>query len=192
MSKQAEKRQALKDSIWPDLDGYSNPRKGWFKGRRSLPMLLSLLTSKKISGNKDPSLVYLELFSRHFDEGLIELGSEADHAFASGYSGKRAVRTWHERIKLLEELGFIKTMQGGTQRYKYVLLLNPFDAIAALKKKGLVPEDWLNAYRSRCIETGEKTADSFQSHFTERRSRPAAPEAKRAPSKSKGKPAAKR
>lgn len=51
---------------------------------RTLPLILSLLSSNEISGNKDPSSVYLDLISGQRGEGVIEMGHEADHAFASG------------------------------------------------------------------------------------------------------------
>ena len=55
-----------------------------------------------VEGNqrqKDPSSVYLDLISRQRGEGVIEMGHEADHVFASGYTGRRAVRTWQERMR---------------------------------------------------------------------------------------------
>jgi hypothetical protein len=85
--------------------------KGWFSVPRSLPLVLALLSSKEISKKHDPSFVYLELLSRQRGEGVIEMAHEEEHAFAAGYVGTRAVRTWQERMKILEENGFIRTRQ---------------------------------------------------------------------------------
>ena len=58
-------------------------------------------------------------------EGIIEMKHELDHAFAAGYEGARALRTWQERMKSLEDLGLIKTKQVGNERYKHVALVHP-------------------------------------------------------------------
>ena len=43
---------------------------------RSLPLILGVLALKEISGNPDPSRVYLELLSRHMDGGFFEMTHE--------------------------------------------------------------------------------------------------------------------
>jgi hypothetical protein len=88
----------------------------WFKAPRILPLILTLLKEKRFRGNKDPLHVYLELWSRHRDEGVIEMVYEAEHVCAAGCTGTRAVRTWLERMRILEDLGFIKSMSMGQQR----------------------------------------------------------------------------
>jgi len=114
-----------------------------------------LLASKKVSGKSDPSRVYLELLSNHRDSGFIEILSEADHAFAAGYASNRAVRTWRERMKLLEKLGLIKTDGDETQRIKFVLL-RPVDAVVkTLKSQNKLPIGWLNAYTTKQIHHKE-------------------------------------
>src|SRR5215467_7009300 len=85
----ADRRAQLKEHYWPEDAAWNGAGAGWFKGPRTLPLILALL-------------------SRHFDGGVIEMGNEADHAYAAGYTGSRAIRTWHERMLLLQELGFIK------------------------------------------------------------------------------------
>ncbi len=155
MTKHSDRRLAMRDEVFGDEVAYDPPEKGWFKVSRALPLLLGLMASKGISRELDPTRVYLELLSRHFDGGFVELGAEADHALAAGYSGDRAVRTWRERIKILEKTGFIKTKPSSTQNYKYVLLMPPDIVVEKLRKSGKVPSDWLTAYNSRRMETGE-------------------------------------
>src|ERR1700727_2035466 len=93
-----------KEDLWT-----GEGEKGWFSVPRTLPLVLALLSSKEISKKHDPSSVYLELLSRQRGEGVIEMGHETEHAFASGYVGSRAVRTSLERMKLFEDNGFIRT-----------------------------------------------------------------------------------
>src|SRR5205823_1065618 len=108
MTKYSDRRLALREEIFPDESAYDPPEKGWFKASRALPLFLALMASKRVSGELDPTRVYLELLARHIDGGFVELGAEADHAMAAGYSGDRAIRTWRERIKILERSGFVK------------------------------------------------------------------------------------
>lgn len=151
-----EKRELIKAEYWSKEEGWTGLNEnGWFKAPRTLPHLLNVLASKSLSGSKDPSSTYLELLSRHVDSGIIEMVSEADHAYAAGYSGTRGIRTWKERMKLLEGLGFIKSKKIGNQQYRFVLLVHPTKIIERLEKTKKVPPEWFEAYRARAIETKE-------------------------------------
>jgi hypothetical protein len=155
-SPNSAKRAAIRKEFWPKEDAWTGENEtGWFKSPRTLPLILSLLRSKELTNAHDPTGVYLELLARHFDSGVVEVTSEEDHAFAAGYSGTRARRTWQERMKLLEDLGFIKTKKFGNKRFKQVLLVHPTAAVKRLHDKGRVREEWWNAYRTRQIEIGE-------------------------------------
>ena len=83
------------------------------------------------------------------------MASAGEHSYAAGYAGARGVRTWQERMKILEELGFIKSKQSGNQQYKYVLLVHPTIAVQRLYDAGRVPKIWLETYRPRQIEATE-------------------------------------
>jgi hypothetical protein len=120
-----------------------------------MPLILQLIDSKDLSGSLAPSKVYLELLARHVDNGLVEMVHEVDHAYAAGYEGTRAVRSWQERMRILEKLGFIKAKQIGNQRYKYVVIVHPIVAIHNLLEKGKIPKPWWDAYRDRQIQTKE-------------------------------------
>lgn len=159
----AEKRERLRNDYFPSEDAWTGANeKGWFRAPRTLPLLLSLMRSKTLSGRLDPSPVYLELLARHIDGGVIEMVHEADHAYAAGYTGRRAVRSWQERIKLLEKLGFIRVKTLGNQKYKYVLIVHPAVVVERLKAKGLVSPEWLDVYRSRQTETKEESYETRQ------------------------------
>jgi hypothetical protein len=162
-----QQRKRLREQSWPKEDVWTGENEvGWFRIPRTMPLVLQLIDSKNLSGNLSPSGVYLELLARHVDNGLIEMAHEVDHAYAAGYDGSRAVRSWQERMRVLEKLGFIKTKQIGNQRYKYVLLIHPTVAIQNLYNQGKVPKPWWEAYRDRQIQTKEP--------FFEERHQPAA------------------
>jgi hypothetical protein len=157
-----DRRSQLKDHYWKIDLAWNGTGSGWFKGPRTLPLILTLLSSKTLTGGRDVSRVYLELLARHMDGGVVEIGNEADHAYAAGYTGTRAIRTWHERMQILQRLGFIKSKQVGNQRYKLVLLVDPLVAIANLRKQGSVPESWWEAYSLRLMETKEADLERLE------------------------------
>jgi len=151
----AARRQKLRNEFWPDEIAWDGKGRGWYPAPRSLPLILGLLASKELSGNQDPTRVYVELLSRHMDEGLIEMAHEEDHAYAAGYWGPRGTRTWRERMEILEANGFIKTRQKGNRKYGYVLLVHPAIAVERLRRQNKLPPGWWDAYRARQIETKE-------------------------------------
>lgn len=152
----AECREKLRNEFWPSEDAWTGENeKGWFRAPRTLPLVLGLLGEKTLSGNQDPTKVYVELLARHIDGGVIEMGHEGDHAFAAGYDGPRAIRTWRERMRVLEKLGFIRTKRAGNQDFKYVLLVHPTTALQQLRDAGKIPDHWWNTYRARQLETKE-------------------------------------
>jgi hypothetical protein len=151
----AERRSQLKKRFWANEEAWNGSGNGWFRAPRTIPLILVLLSQKELTGGHDVSRVYVELLARHMDGGVIEIGNESDHAYAAGYTGSRAVRTWHERIRLLEELGFIKSKRVANQRYKLVLVVDPLQAVAELRKQGRVADSWWEAYLLRLMETKE-------------------------------------
>lgn len=156
-----DRREALRREFWPGEDPWTGDNdKGWFRAPRTLPLLLVLLSQKALSGKQDPTRVYLELFARHIDSGVIEMCHEGDHAFAAGYDGSRSVRTWQERMRMLERLGLIRTRRVGNQEFKFVLLVHPTTVIKKLRDDSKVPAHWWDAYRARQIETKEATHES--------------------------------
>jgi hypothetical protein len=160
----AKRREEIRQEYWPQEDLWTGEKEmGWFSVPRSLPLVLTLLSSKEISGGKDPSFVYLELLSRQRGEGVIEMAHEADHAFAAGYDGNRAVRTWQERMKILEEIGFIRTVNIGNHRYKYAAIVHPTTAVQRLRALKKVPDNWWSAYLANKRETKEATFEQRES-----------------------------
>jgi len=154
-----ENRERIKRELWPDEDAWTGADdKGWFRAPRTLPLVLELLASKAISGKKDPTRVYIELLARMIDNGIVEMTNEGEHAYHAGYSGSRGIRSWRERMKVLEDNGFIKSQLIGGQ-YKCVLILHPTTVVQQLRHSTRLPDGWLEAYRLRQIETKEASHD---------------------------------
>jgi hypothetical protein len=157
-SRAQEHRDKIRRKFFPGEDAWTGENeKGWYKSPRTLPLILSLISSKAVSGRCDPTRVYLELWARHMGEGVIEMRHEGEHAYAAGYEGTRGIRTWQERMKLLEKNGIIKVKQIGGQRYKYVLLVHPTAVVEKLRQEGKVEPGWWDTYRDRQLETKELT-----------------------------------
>ena len=159
-------REEIKAEFWADEIAWTGekPATGWFRAPRTLPLILTLLADKKISGKSDLTGVYLELLARHRDSGIVEMVSPGEHSYAAGYKGPRAVRTWQERMKLLEELGFIKARASGNQQYKYVLLVHPTIAVKGLLDADKVSQSWWDTYRVRQIEATEAPYEKLIEH----------------------------
>ena len=158
--KASQRREELREQFWPEVDAWTGANeKGWFMAPRTLPLILALLGEKEISGTLDPTKVYVDLLARHIDGGVVEMVHEGEHAYAAGYVGTRGVRTWQERMKILEKIGFIKTKRIGNQGYKYVLLVHPTSAVQKLRKAGKVSDQWWDTYRDRQIQTKEMSYD---------------------------------
>lgn len=151
----------VKAEYWATVDAFTggDHDKGWFRAPRTLPLILSLLQDKALTGNRDPTRVYLELFSRHYNTGVVEIQSESEHAYAAGYRSSRATRTWQEHMRCLEQLGFIKIQAIGSHAFKYVLLVHPAVAIEQLRSQGKVQEDWWVTYTDRRNRSGELSVE---------------------------------
>ena len=116
------------------------------------------------------------------DSGVIEMSTEGEHSYAAGYGGSRGIRTWTERMILLEDIGFIKTKPGGNVRFKHALLVHPAIAVSELYKAGKIPADWWTYYRTRQIETKEtKHEDLVQTVVPAANALPIEPSLKKPP-----------
>ena len=103
-SSRDDQRKRLKKEFWKHEIAWKGPQeKGYFCAPRSLCFLLQALGSKAVSGNTNPSIVYLELLTRHHGQGVIEMTHNEDHAYAAGYRTKSGLRTWRNAMKLLED-----------------------------------------------------------------------------------------
>ena len=103
----------------------------------------------ELSKSKPLSTTYFALWCRLWDEsGLITIKEPTLVAEEAGFSGQRAVRTWRDRMKILEKLGFIRCKPFSSNPFGYVLLLNPYGVVKRLwEKKKYTNEGWYNALR---------------------------------------------
>jgi hypothetical protein len=151
------RRENLRNNLWPGSEGWiwtinDELVVGFATMSRLMPWISTLI--RDLSGGRagDPSSVYLELWCKDWGQGIISIQDEQECAFAAGYSGNRAVRTWKERMFKLVELGFIKSQQEGNREFGQVLLLNPITVCAKLRAEGKVADEWWTSFVRRAGE----------------------------------------
>lgn len=157
-SRAAKKVEALRASLWPDLDpGLLWNRltdDGFTSVPRTLPIIMSIIDD--LTKGKPASDAYFELWCRAYDEMYVSLGAAAMLATHSGYTGQRAVRMWSERIEALNDLGFIRIREGASGKLSHAVILNPHLVIKelfAIKHLGVAKEKY-TALVERATETG--------------------------------------
>lgn len=154
---QAERRLAMRDSLWEHAASMVWNRKtedGYTTIPRILPLVMRLINHLS-NKEGDASQVYFELWCRASDEGFVQVGNPEEHAYASGYiTIQRGVRSWRERVKRLNSLGFIRIEPHGMNDLGFILLIHPHIAVEALKAQGKVPDALYNAFLKRLNETG--------------------------------------
>jgi len=154
-SKNMELREQLWPKLTPDLLWNRKQSDGFTTMPRPMPHILQIMDQLADKG-KPVSHVYLSLWCRVFDESLVVIQNEKDMAFEAGFTGQRAVTTWHSRMKNLINLGFIEAKSGSSGKYNYVLILNPYFVIGNLRKANKVPEKLYIALFSRAQDVGAK------------------------------------
>jgi hypothetical protein len=118
-----------------------------------LPLILWLIDDLAGKG-KECSKVYLDLLSRDFGQGLVEIRDEADHAYCAGFITDRGPRSWRERIVILKELGFVRVAPRGNREIGYLLLVHPLLAVKSLRAAKRVPDRWWNMLRDQVRAVG--------------------------------------
>lgn len=162
-----KRRSQVRQEFWPTDIPWEGPDEvGYFCAPRSLPMILAVLGQKNISGDKDPTSVYVEILARHAGQGVVEMTHHEDHAFGAGYAG---VRAWRDRMKVLEDAGFIKAISAGNRHYAKVFLVHPSIAMANLRAAGKISDEMWQAYRSRQIEAKEPKAEDVVKRSAEKK-----------------------
>jgi len=96
------RREEIKASFFPKEDVWLGEKEtGWVAVPRTFPLILNLIGSKALSGNKNPSLVYLELLSRLRGDGIIKMERESDQVKLGHEQfglGKSACRPWQSLV----------------------------------------------------------------------------------------------
>lgn len=153
-----ERQLALRAQLWPDLDD----RALWHRKRndgfttipRSMGLILTIMD--EMTKGKPVSSTYIELWCRTFDEMVVQLSKARELATHSGFSGQRAERTWRDRMRILEKLGFILIAGGPSGAMSYALLLNPYHVIETHRrnKSAALRQDAYFALAARALEVG--------------------------------------
>ena len=175
------KQEALREDLWPDSGQRvwrASAETGYCCLPRVLPLLLRLMNDKRVIGDRggDCGTVYLELLARGREQGVVELGNEAEHAYMAGYSGSRASRSWKERLAGLEEAGFIEIKPGPNRSVGVALLVHPHLVVTHLRDRGLVDDEWWATYQRLQREHGASAPKSAPKKLklVEPKSRPGA------------------
>jgi hypothetical protein len=156
VSKIQKQKTALRASLWPNLDEKRlwvyKTTGGWLNIPRAMPLLLRIMDT--MSKGKPVSQTYLDLWCRTYNDSFVIANKPTEMAFYSGFNGERAVRTWADRISILETLGFIEILDGPSGPISYILILNPFQVLKEHHAKGSIGTRSYNALIERLIETG--------------------------------------
>ena len=138
MNKAAEKRLALRQMLWPNISN----KDLWIRtekvGFTTIPRTITIIGRilDQLSGKGFPLFsTYIALWCHLYDEGFVEIRSDNEMAFESGFEGSRAASTWRNRMTRLESLGFIKRKSGIASDFQYILILNPLLVIQAHYQK---------------------------------------------------------
>jgi hypothetical protein len=139
------RRLQLREELWPDIVDDELWSRSTFVGFTTIPRTLSLIVRIiDTLDKKNAGRVYLDLWCRSYDDYVIEVRDEYEAAFASGYEGQRAIRSWRERIEVLEQWGFVRTKTAPHGAYRFILVLDPHLVIGGLHKNEKIPEEeWL-------------------------------------------------
>jgi hypothetical protein len=129
----AERRRRLRDSLFSDISEddlwLRSKRLGFTTIPRTMPIIGRILDG--LAGKGQPlHQTYLALWCHVFDEAFVEIRSPKELAFESGFSGARGDVTWRARMKILEELNFIRAKPGLIGQFQYIIILNPIKVIA--------------------------------------------------------------
>lgn len=147
------KKERMRDDLWPDAaevvwDYRSN--QGWLNVPRFMPAILRVIDS--LSSGKPVSSTYFDLWCRTYNDGFVDAARVGEMSFFSGFDGERAQRTWKSRLKILEDLGLIRTKPGASGDMSYILVLDPAPILEKLRTDGKIQDRFWNAYQGRVAE----------------------------------------
>lgn len=152
-----KKRVEERDKLFPDAPGIvfnvnDRETKGYARVPRVVPLVAMLADHYR---NESPGKLYQVLWSRDFGEGFIIVPNHRQFAYEAALSKGRAERSWNERIRILIELGLIKTRpQPAGEQHGYILLINPYRAVLRLQESPptdfAFPSEWLEVFNHIC------------------------------------------
>jgi hypothetical protein len=158
--KQTQLRKEVFGPLNPAHTWSRKTAKGFTTIPRTMPLIGAIMDA--LSGKGKPvATTFLELWCRSNDDGFVTLSKQSETAFASGFSGERAVSTWKERVRRLEELGFLITKPGVSGNLHYVQLWNPYIIVKFHKEQNTqgFRTDLYNALFERVQDIGAQDLD---------------------------------
>jgi hypothetical protein len=132
-----EQQRRLLFSNVTDDQLWSHKFNGWAWVPRTMPLILQLI--RLMSKGASAAETYFSLWCHCISESVVEMNNMPSLIISAGYSGPTAERTWKERMKKLEELGFIKIASGKYGDMSCVLILNPHKVLQKHQQKKSPP-----------------------------------------------------
>ncbi len=118
----------------PQEELWSREFNGWCWVPRTMPLILRAIRS--LSKGSSAAETYFALWCHCVSESIVEMSKKASLIAAAGYTGPASERTWKERMKKLDELGFIKIASGTHGDISCVLILNPHKVLRTHRALG--------------------------------------------------------
>ena len=153
------KEKRLRKEFWPDIKDEDlwirTEEDGFTTIPRTMPLIAQIMDD--LSTGKPVSSTYITLWCRVFDSCMIKIDLPKQYAYESGFASSRRETTWITRMRILKEMGFIRSKDGPSGEFQHVLILNPYKVIRKLKNEGkIVNEDKFNALFQRALDIGAK------------------------------------
>lgn len=153
-SKMQNRAENRRQELWPDESVWKKEYAGFATIPKTMPHIMKIIDSQ--CDGKPAGRTYFALWCRTWDAPVLSIEDPRIMAYESGFDSARAESTWKNRMKRLEELGFIKSKEGVKGEYQYVLLLNPHQVIRENKSEMSILPKFLLALKERMEEIGAK------------------------------------
>jgi hypothetical protein len=156
-SKMDQMAAKLQKEFWPDIEDEdlwdSSRNNGYVTLPRTMSLIMNIIDS--LSKNQPAGQAYFVLWCyRRPGSSLVTIENPQVFAAETGFSGERALTTWKQRMKTLQELGFIDAKEGSTGAFHYVLIPNPHRVIQKLK--GRIQDALFRQIFNRALDIGAK------------------------------------
>lgn len=154
----SERDLELRATLWPELDTRLLWNRTEAVGFATMPRTMPLigLIMDDLAGKGHPvSSVYMGLWCRVFDVGVIKISNPRELAYEAGFLSSRNESTWRSRMNILRDLHFIDIKGGASGPYSFALIYDPYYVIQTYHM-GNFRSEMLNALVARCHEIGVK------------------------------------
>ena len=162
-----ESELTLRNSLFPGAENRlwdKSKYKGFTSIPKTLPYIALILDDMSEKG-KPLGAIYQILWSYTWDaNAFVRLGNLSDFAFVAGFRGERGERTLRDRLKSLEQRGFIELKAHGSNPTGFVFIPNPHKVILELQaaheaadaagraKLPVLREETFNAFLVRALD----------------------------------------